>query len=96
MTARSNWRGHPIESAPVGWIYSDTGEPTVGSRRPCGRCHRPPTSEGHDACLGTLAGVMNACCGHGNTEAAYVQMNNGSARRGKAALEFAQGLSNES
>ena len=31
----------------------------------CPHCKRPPTKEGHDACLGTLKGVKYACCGHG-------------------------------
>jgi len=39
----------------------------------CGHCGRDATPEGHDGCVGTLIGVMNACCGHGNPEAAYVQ-----------------------
>ncbi len=34
----------------------------------CSHCHLLPTPEGHDACLGTLPGVWNACCGHGKGE----------------------------
>lgn len=39
----------------------------------CKSCDRHPTKEGHDACLGELPGVANACCGHGDVEKAYVQ-----------------------
>ena len=40
----------------------------------CSVCKKPPTKEGHDGCLGTLPGsIMNACCGHGETDMAYIQ-----------------------
>ena len=39
----------------------------------CNYCGLPNTKEGHDGCIGTLKNVMNACCGHGHTRAAYVQ-----------------------
>ncbi len=40
----------------------------------CDHCGKSITKEGHDGCMGTLQGnVMNACCGHGNINAAYVQ-----------------------
>lgn len=41
----------------------------------CIKCKKPPTAEGHDGCLGTLPEglVMNACCGHGRENMAYVQ-----------------------
>lgn len=39
----------------------------------CEHCGLEVTPEGHDGCIGTLEGVMNACCGHGKPEAAYVQ-----------------------
>lgn len=42
----------------------------------CGHCGLDATPEGHDGCLGTLPGdVMNACCGHGNNDSAYIQFN---------------------
>lgn len=66
-------RGHPIECKDGQFIYCDTGEPTVGNPRDCGYCGKPNTPEGHDGCLETLPGVMNACCGHGSAEDAYVQ-----------------------
>lgn len=40
----------------------------------CDKCKLTYGKEGHDACLGTLPGVMNACCGHGNVKYAYVQI----------------------
>lgn len=43
----------------------------------CAKCKKGPTKEGHDGCLGTLPGVMNACCGHGNDRQAYIQYWNG-------------------
>lgn len=71
-------------------MFTDTGEPTVETweRRPCGECGLSRTSEGHDGCLGTLPGVINACCGHGDADAAYVQFEDGMTVRGHAALEF--------
>lgn len=52
---------------------------------PCGNCGKRRTDEGHDACLGTLIGVMNACCGHGNEDEAYIQFLDGECVRGKDA-----------
>lgn len=65
MSTASTLRGHPIVYANGAWRYQDTGEPTAGEHRDCGHCGPPDTPEGHDGCLGTLPGVMNACCGHG-------------------------------
>jgi hypothetical protein len=93
MTSRSKWRGHAIEHP--GWVYSDTGEPVANGKRACGHCHKPPTADDHDACLGTLPGVMNACCGHGVSEDAYVQMNDRSTLRGEPAKEFIRRLLDE-
>lgn len=41
----------------------------------CLYCEKHRTPEGHDACVGTLKNVMNACCGHGENEMAYIQFN---------------------
>lgn len=91
MTAISHLRGHPIEwDAPrQQWIYCDTREPTAEAwkERPCGHCGGCQTPEGHDGCLGTLPGVMNACCGHGDQAEAYVQHWDGACVRGRQALE---------
>ena len=79
MTTKFKLRGHDIEFVNGKCIYSDTKEPTVDTwqDRPCGICGEFPTKEGHDDCLGTLPGVMNACCGHGNNKDAYVQFIDG-------------------
>lgn len=77
MTPKSQLRGHQIIYIDGEWLYADTLEPTVGNRRPCGKCGREETPEGHDACLGTMSGVMNACCGHGEDKTAYIQLEDG-------------------
>ena len=66
--------------------FANTNEPTVGSSRPCGHCRKHPTPEGHDDCLGTLPGVMNACCGHGEVGDAYVQFPGGDSIHGEEAI----------
>ncbi len=60
----------------------------------CGKCKKPPTIEGHDGCLGELdpAVVMNACCGHGDTDFAYIQYWNGTRISGGAAFNEQQRL----
>lgn len=77
-------RGHKIELKNKEWVYSDTKESTVETwkNRPCGHCGKHNTKEGHDACLGTLPGVMNACCGHGSRNESYIQFENGTILRG--------------
>ena len=83
-------RGHKIECVNGRWFFSDTGEPTIDTweNRPCGHCGRENTIEGHDGCLGTLKGVMNACCGHGQEKEAYVQFRNGEIIDGIKAIEY--------
>ena len=58
------------------WLWEDTGE-LAGGDRPCAECGRHQTPEGHDACLGTLEGVVSACCGHGDPSLAYVLFEDG-------------------
>lgn len=72
-------RGHPIELRDGEWYYVDTGEPTATTwrDRPCGHCGLPNRDDGHDACLGELPGVVNACCGHGDPRDAYLQFKGG-------------------
>ena len=57
--------------------------------RECTKCGKLPTKEGHDACLGTLPGVVDACCGHGIKEA-YIIFENGVTIRGSLVREFVQ------
>lgn len=86
-------RGHVLKLvAPDTWVYEDTGELVSDNPyRACGYCKRPNTPEGHDPCLGTLPGVMNACCGHGHG-VPYVQFPDGSDVRGEEARELQQRL----
>lgn len=70
---KNKLRGHFIVFVNGQWLYADNKEPTVGNERPCGHCGKENTREDHDGCLGVLPEVMNACCGHGNTDEAYVR-----------------------
>jgi hypothetical protein len=71
-------RGHPIEKRYGTWHYVDTGDLVADHvYRPCGHCKQPNRVDGHDACLGNLPGVRNACCGHGDRESSYIQFDNG-------------------
>ena len=90
MVARSKFRGHEIYAADEQWFYCDTHEPvaTTWRLRPCGHCNAENTPEGHDDCLGTLPGVMNACCGHGESAEAYIQFPNGVIVRGFTAMRI--------
>jgi len=77
---KSKCRGNDTEFINNKWVYSDTKEPVSENykHRPCGHCGKICTEEGHDGCLGTLIGAMNACCGHGNIDEAYIQFWDGS------------------
>lgn len=81
-------RGHEITCIDDKCFYTDNGEPTASTYkdRPCKKCNKVYTKEGHDACLGTLKGVLNACCGHGVTDHAYVQLLDGFSIHGKDAV----------
>lgn len=80
-------RGHVIIEVGGIWLYADTREPvSEAPDRACGHCGLPNTAEGHDGCLGTLPGVMNACCGHGCPAEAYVQYPSGVIVSGPDAL----------
>ena len=86
----SIFRGHTIIFKDGQWFYKDTDSPTATTykKRPCGRCNKFPTKEGHDACIGTLPNVMNACCGHGNIQDAYIQFWDGTDIRGQEAQKY--------
>jgi len=87
MTAKSKYRGNEIEYNGKDWIFSDTKELTKDNpHRACGNCGQKETKEGHDACLGELPIVMNACCGHGNNKDAYVQFWSGRDVKGEDAI----------
>lgn len=98
MIALSTWRGHLITCIDGEWThYEDPKVPTLGDgERACGHCNKHRTVEGHDACLGTLPDVMNACCGHGEVRMAYVQMPDLTRFAGQAALDLIDKLRVES
>lgn len=67
-------RGWEIYYDGNNWRYSDNNQIHDNSR-PCQRCGRMPTEEGHDACLGHIDGVKAACCGHGSEESYVIKEN---------------------
>jgi hypothetical protein len=88
----SKLRGHTIIWKDEKWCYTNGRSTALAyeeQREPaCGHCGQYPTPKGHDRCLGTLPGVMNACCGHGGAKSAYVQFPDGVRISGVAALYF--------
>lgn len=83
------YRGHEIvkASATAPGRYTDNGRLVPEDlNRDCGYCGKPQTPEGHDGCLSTLPGLMNACCGHGVEAEAYVQYLNGESVSGREAV----------
>ena len=84
-----HFRGYPIEFNGLEYIFSDTKQSTADTwkKRPCGHCGKHNTPEGHDACIANLPGVMNACCGHGHYEDAYIQFDSGRIDRGLEAIK---------
>jgi hypothetical protein len=82
-------RGNAFHGQAGRWVYDGEGVPVAEDPdRACGHCGLPNGAEGHDACLGTLPGVRNACCGHGCPADAYVQPLVGGRLAGEAALAF--------
>lgn len=57
-----------------GWRYTDNGMKVT--ERPCKKCGKYATEEGHDSCLGKLPNVLSACCGHG-VKNPYIYYENG-------------------
>lgn len=57
-------------------------------KAPCHNCSKFKTYEGHDGCLGTLDGLANACCGHGDVKLAYVQFLDGVVIQGELAVKI--------
>ena len=87
---KGHLQGHPIywDKLSQAWLYVDDNTPTKDhwEKRPCGRCGRLVTANGHDPCIANLPGVRNACCGHGEEVGAYVQFDDGRRVSGAAAL----------
>ena len=78
------------------WVYADDLTPVgdVGDKRPCSRCGKFPTADGHDACIANLPGdVIAACCGHG-IEPPYMMFGDGSEVRGQDAIDEIERLRN--
>lgn len=86
-------RGNPIHEEKGIYVYTDTKQPVRDNpNRSCGHCGKGNTPEGHDGCIGILPYVMNACCGHGDVNDAYVQFKDGSTTNGKHALNVMRSL----
>ena len=81
----STKNGHKIELIESIWVYSDTSEP-IDKDRPCVKCGKDSTEDGHDACISNLPGVKNACCGHGDNDEAYIHFHNDKVYRGLKAI----------
>lgn len=83
-------RGSKIEKKDGEWVFEDTGLKVSDTweSRPCGYCNKTNTKEGHDGCLGTLPGLMNACCGHGNIKECYIQFLDGTTIHGEDAFKI--------
>ena len=81
----SKLRGHDIEMINDEWVYCDTGQSTAlnHKNRPCGHCNEMASPEGHDACLGALPFITNACCRHGEVSESYIQFFNCICIRGR-------------
>lgn len=89
MTFYGHWRGHPIFSEGEDWKFCDTKERVadIWESTSCAHCGGLPTQEGYDPCIANLPGVMNACCGHGDRNSAYIQFEDGMIIRGFDVVE---------
>jgi hypothetical protein len=86
---KSEYRGRKIELRKKEWFYSGTDilvSNDIFCR--CGHCGLDSTKEDHDGCIGELKNVINACCGHGISNDAYVQLSSGVRLGGAKAIEF--------
>jgi len=91
------YRGHEIFEENGNWYFKETGFPVASNPENvvCGLCGLFNSNDGHDGCLGELPGVMNACCGHGETNEAYVQWWDGSVDDGEKAIRYQEMLKNK-
>ncbi|MGD9157674.1 MAG: hypothetical protein PVG39_04655 [Desulfobacteraceae bacterium] len=71
------WFGHKVkwDREARCFHYKDGSKVDKYDLRPCPKCGMKRTKEGHDPCLGTLPGVIGACCGHG-IEEGYIAFEN--------------------
>ncbi len=95
MSAHGFNRGHRIvfDATVDVWRYADTLQAVPENpHRRCGCCALANRPDGHDACLGAVIGVANACCGHGAEDNAYVAFDDGKRIGGRRALEALSAL----
>ena len=87
VTSKNRGKDIYYDEAKEIWRYANNDKPVPEEHKtmPCGHCGRNYTKEGHDGCLGTLIGVMNACCWHVKPEDAYVQFFDGNSIHGEDA-----------
>lgn len=83
-------RGHRIYHDGEQFRYLDNDEPTKTGRlkRHCGHCGKLTPKSGHDPCIENLPDVVNACCGHGDVDHAYVMFDNGDRIGGMKAIKW--------
>lgn len=88
MKRKNEFKGHEIKLVNNEWFFINSSKSVKDNWRKisCGVCGEKSTKEGHDNCIGTLPGVVNACCGHGQTDEAYVMFSNGFILRSNSAL----------
>lgn len=73
---RSSLHGYDTYYDGESWRYKDNDKIIdVESKRPCAKCGKPPSENGHDSCISNLGRVTNACCGHGGK--GYLQFEDG-------------------
>lgn len=80
----TRWRGHEIyyDEEKERWVFSEDDVPVSDDPlRDCRHCNLH-LDDDVDPCLGRLPGVLNACCGHGRREEAYIQFESGLTVRG--------------
>ena len=58
----------------------------------CAHCGLTCGPSDDDPCIESLPGVMNACCGHGRPEDAYIQFSATRSLRGSAAFEMQRAI----
>jgi hypothetical protein len=87
LVARKRLRGHEAELVNGKWAYTDGA---VGERA-CKHCGMAAVQGAPDFCLGSLQGVSDACCGHGDVSKAYIKFrdrNHTTALTGQAVLDL--------
>ncbi len=61
----------------------------------CAHCDRTCGPSDDDPCIEALPGVMNACCGHGKPENAYVQFSPTHRIGGQEAFDWQQKMTHK-